>query len=85
MAARVAYSEYPRWALDAVSAAAGQRHAHAQCPIPRPGDSYGPSFAPDGKTLVYSHGLDAGYGIESVDISRMCCAHELTHDAPAGG
>lgn len=47
---------------------------------------YGPSFSPDGKTLVFSHGpADAlkgkGYDIESADVSNvsgMCCAHRLT-------
>jgi TolB protein len=44
-------------------------------------DSYGANFSPDGKTLVYTHGLEQGSGIETADIARTpCCAHVVTHD-----
>ncbi len=75
----VAYSEFRdgRWTLYLQKLATSSRVA---VPSSAPGDSYGAAFAPDGKTLAYAHGLERGAAIESVDISRMCCAHELTHD-----
>jgi TolB protein len=75
----IAFSEYRdgKWTLFLQRLASGTR---AAVPSSSAGDSYGANFAPDGKTLIYSHGLEAGSGIESADISRMCCAHVLTHD-----
>jgi TolB protein len=75
----IVFSEFRdgRWTLYLDRLSSGTRTA---IPNSSAANSMGPSFAPDGKTLVYSHGLDAGYGVESVDISRMCCAHILTHD-----
>ena len=75
----IAFTEYRdgRWTLFLERLGSGTR---AAMPSSSAGDSYGANFAPDGKTVVYSHGLEAGSGIESADISRMCCAHVLTHD-----
>ena len=75
----IAFSEYGdgKWRLFLQRLGSGTRTA---VPSSSAGDSYGANFAPDGKSLVYSHGLEAGSGIETADISRMCCAHVLTHD-----
>ena len=75
----VAYSESRdgRWTLYLQRLASGTRIAATSS---APGDSYGGNFSPDGRSLVFSHGLGTGAAIETVDITRNCCAHELTHD-----
>jgi TolB protein len=75
----IAYSESRdgRWTLFLQRLASGTRTAVTSS---APGDSYGGNFSPDGKSLVFSHGLGIGAAIETVDITRNCCAHELTHD-----
>lgn len=75
----IAYSESRdgRWTLYLLRLVSGTRTAVTSS---APGDSYGGNFSPDGKSLVFSHGLGTGAAIETVDITRNCCAHELTHD-----
>jgi TolB protein len=75
----IAYSETrdARWTLYLQRLASGTRTAVTSS---SPGDSYGGNFSPDGKSLVFSHGLGIGAAIETVDVTRNCCAHELTHD-----
>jgi TolB protein len=76
---RVSYSEYRdgRWTLYLQKLSTGSR---AAVPSATPGDNYGGSFAPDGNTMTFSHGVEKGSDIESADIGRMCCAHQLTHE-----
>ncbi len=75
----IAYSENRdgRWTLYIQKLASGTPTAVTSS---SPGDSYGGNFSPDGKFMVYTHGLAAGSAIETVDVRQNCCAHELTHD-----
>ncbi|HEY3935125.1 MAG TPA: hypothetical protein VGL65_10985 [Gemmatimonadales bacterium] len=77
----IAYSETDtgRWKLYLQKLGSSVR---AQVPTSGPGDAYGPAFSPDGKTLVFVHGMEKGADLEAVDISRMCCTRRITHDAP---
>lgn len=76
----IAYSENSdsRWTLYIQKLATGTRTAVA---TQTPGSAYGAAFSPDGKSLAFTFlGEGAGSLIETVDITRNCCAHELTHD-----
>jgi TolB protein len=75
----IAYSENRdgRWTLYLQKLSSGTRTALTSS---APGDSYGGNFSPDGRFMVYTHGLPAGSAIETVDVRQNCCAHELTHD-----
>lgn len=76
----IAYSENSdsRWTIFLQRLGSGTRTAVTSS---SPGDSYGGNFSPDGRFMVYSHSLAAGgVAIETVDITRNCCAHTLTPD-----
>lgn len=77
--ATIAYSENRdyRWTLYLQQLATGTRTAVTGS---SPGDNYGVAFAPDGKTIAYTHGREKGSDIEAFDVTRMCCAHALTHE-----
>jgi TolB protein len=77
----IAYSEYRdgRWVLNVKRLASGSA---AQVPTSGGGDAYGPAFSPDGKTLVFVHGMEKGADLEAIDLSKMCCVRRITHDAP---
>ena len=75
----IAYSEFRdgRWILYLQKLASSTRTAVTSS---SPGNGYGANFSPDGKYLVFTHGLEMGSAIETVDITRNCCAHTLTSD-----
>jgi TolB protein len=75
----IAYSEVRdfHWTLYLQKLASGTRTVLTSS---SPGDSYGGNYSPDGKSMVYTHGLAGGSAIETVDVRQNCCAHELTHD-----
>ena len=80
----IAYSEYRgitdgRWHLYLQKLATGTR---TEVTSMAPGGSaYGGTFSPDGKSMLFTYaGPAGGTLIQSVDVSRNCCAFELTHD-----
>jgi TolB protein len=76
----IAYSENSdsRWTLYVQKLSTGTRTAVA---TQSPGSAYGAVYSPDGRSMAFTFlGSGAGSLIEVVDVTKNCCAHELTHD-----